>query len=142
MKKLFTVLFVLFALGASQKIEAKGVIVYHDGPTFKTIKELPQDQTIEGKHVNLGIAFEQFGLFWLPLWNYGDVKYALVTDNEEEAWEIDEETLAELKSEFNLDIADTPSIPFWHKVGLKPVVILLLILIIWGYIPSKKRRES
>lgn len=139
MKKLFIVLLALFAFGASQEMQAKGVIVYHDGPVFKTVKELPADRIIDGKHVNLGIAFEQFGLFWLPLWNYGEVKYALVTDDEEEAWEIDEADLSELKAELNLDVSDKPSIPLWDKIGLKPVVIILLLLIIWGNLPGRKK---
>ena len=123
----------------SQNAEAKGVIIYHDGPRFKTVEQLPTEWEIDGKHVNLGVAYEQFGIFRLPLWNYGETRYILVSDDEESAWELDGKQLAELKSEHNLNIPENPLIPFWEKVGLKPVVIILLLLIIWGYLLGKKR---
>lgn len=140
MKKLFLLLLIIFACVMSQNLNAKGVIVYHDGPKFRTLQELPADQTIDGKHVNLGIAFKQFGLFWMPVWNYGEVEYALVSDDEEYAWGLDDEALAEYEKEFNLNLAGGPSIPMWDKIGAKPILIILILLIIWGYLPSKKKR--
>ena len=142
MKKIIISLLCLLAFSSLQHAEAKGIIIYHNGDTFKTLEQLPPEAEIDGTHVNLGVAFKQFGLFWLPLWNYGDVEYALISDNEENAWVLDGEDLAYYKTEFNLDIPDEPSIPFWTKVGLKPIVILLILFLIWGNIPSKKKEEA
>ena len=140
MKKFIFLFSLTISLLISQNAEAKGVIIYHDGPRFKTTEQLPAECDIDGKHVNLGVAYEQFGIFWLPLWNYGETRYVLVSDDEESAWELDGKQLAELKSEYNLNIPENPSIPFWEKVGLKPLVIILLLLIIWGYLPGKKKK--
>ncbi|MDU1890987.1 MAG: hypothetical protein E6767_09880 [Dysgonomonas sp.] len=142
MKKLLLILSLLFACAIWQKADAKGVIVYHDGPKFRILKELPADQKVDGKHVNLGVAFEQFGLFWMPVWNYGETQYALVSDDEETAWSLDDEAIAHYDKEFNLNLAGAPSIPLWDKIGIKPLLVILLLLIIWGYLPSKKKDEA
>lgn len=140
MKKIIFLFSLIISLLVIQDAKAKGVIVYHNGPMFKTAKQLPAASEIDGKHVNLGIAYEQFGIFWLPLWNYGETRYVLVSDDEESAWELDSQQLAGLKSEYSLDIPENPSIPFWEKVGLKPVAIILLLVIIWSYLPGKRKK--
>lgn len=142
MKKILLLLFALIVSCISNDIEAKGAIIYHDGPKFSTLKELPSDAVIEGKHVNLGVAYEQFGLFWLPVWNYGQVEYALISDNEEEAWSLDSETLAEVKKEYNLNLPDSPSIPLLQKIGLKPIILIIILYAIWSTFLQKKKSEE
>ncbi len=130
-------LLLLLFTGIAQTASAKGAIVYHTGPKGSTLEMLPADAVIDGQHVNFGVVYDQFGLFWLPLWNYGETEYALISDDENTFWSLDEETLEMVKSEYELDIPDTPSIPFWQKVGLKPVVILLFLFFILGKIRGK-----
>ena len=130
-------LLLLLFTGVAQTASAKGAIVYHTGPKGSTLEILPSDAVIDGQHVNFGVVYDQFGLFWLPLWNYGETEYALIADDENTFWSLDEETLKMVKTEYSLDIPDTPSIPFWQKVGLKPVVILLLLFFILGKIRGK-----
>lgn len=90
---MIVIIFALFTLCAAQDIQAKDVVVYHNGPKFETLKELPADVILEGKHVNIGVAYDQFGIFWLPLWNYGTPEYSLVSDDEETAWALTSETI-------------------------------------------------
>ncbi|NDW08912.1 hypothetical protein [Dysgonomonas sp. 520] len=137
MKKLIIFLSLILFVSISQKADAQ--VVYHNGPAVSVLEKLPDSVKINGgQHVNFGISYEQFGLFWLPLWNYGEVKYALISDDENSYWDLTEEDIELLKSEYNMDIKDKPEIPFWTKVGLKPVIILLLLFIIWGQISGKK----
>ncbi len=138
MKRILSLLVVLIFIGATQKAEAKGAVVYHNGPTISKVADLPEDANIDGTHVNLAVMYEQFGLFWLPVWNYGDVVYVLINNAEDTYWDVDAELLQSIKTEYNLNIPDTPEIPFWTKVGLKPVLIILLIFMIWSQIRSKK----
>lgn len=141
MKKIIAIIFALFALCAVQDIQAKGVIVYHNGPKFETLQELPADIMLEGKHVNIGVAYDQFGIFWLPLWNYGTPEYALVSDDNETAWTLTGEDLESIKKEYNIELPENPSPSLWNKIGLKPVVVLLLFLIVWGYLKKEKTEE-
>lgn len=143
MKKIIAIIFVLFTLCTVQEIQAKGVVVYHNGPKFEVQKELPAEVIIEGKHVNIGIAYDQFGIFWLPVWNYGKNEYALVSDDKEYAWTLTSEELESIKKEYNIELAEDPSPSLWNKIGLKPLIILILIGIIWSmFDDSKKKKEE
>lgn len=143
MKKLILFVFVMFFLVISQNVEAKGLIIYHDGPNLETVEKLPTDARMEdGTHFNIGIMYKQFGLFWMPVWNYSDAQYVLVSDDEKTYYELNETELAEVSKEFNIELKDSPSPSLWNIIGLKPVLILLVIGIIWGYLPSKKKNEE
>lgn len=130
MKKAQILLLFFLLIGSAQTVSAKGLFVYHAGPKGSTIEQLPADAQVDGTHVNLGVIYEQFGLFWLPVWNYGETRYVLLSDDEETYWDMDDETLQSVKTDYSLDLPDTPEIPLWQKIGLKPVIILFLIFLI------------
>ncbi len=130
----------LFSNQASAKLKIP--IFYSNGTTFKTIHKLPDSVKIEGQHVNMGIAFDQFSIFWMPLWNYGTIQYVVVADNGETAWPLQAEELSFLKDTYKLDLKEKPSIPLGTQIGLKPVVLIIIALIIWGYLPKKKKEEE
>ncbi|QIK53299.1 hypothetical protein G7050_02205 [Dysgonomonas sp. HDW5A] len=142
MKKMIVIIFALFTLCAAQDIQAKGVVVYHNGPKFETLKELPADVILEGKHVNVGVAYDQFGIFWLPLWNYGTPEYSLVSDDEETAWALTSEDIEAIKKEYNIELPENPSPSLWNKIGLKPIVILFIVWVLWGYFRKEKTDET
>lgn len=129
MKRFILAILILFSIGSLQKIEAKGVIVYGLGETVSKTQDLPEECTLGDEHVNLGVMYEQFSLFWMPIWNYGDVQYVLLNDKEDTYWDLDEEMIETLKSDFGAEMDETPSIPFWTKVGGKPIIILLILFI-------------
>lgn len=143
MKKIILFIFTVFCLGAMQNIEAKGVIIYNTGPTIETVEKLPADAVLEdGTHFNLGIMYDQFGLFWMPVWNYSDAEYVLVSNDEKTYYELNEAQLAELAKQYNLGLKDKPSPSLWNKIGLKPVLVILIAAIIWGYLPGRKKKEE
>jgi hypothetical protein len=143
MKKIIALVAILFSLMAFQEVQAKGVIIYHTGPTAEVIEKLPADFTLEeGGHVNLGVLYNQFGLFWLPVWNYGTPQYVLLSDNEDTYWDLSDEELSSLKTEYNLNIPDTPEPSLWNKIGLKPVILLLAIYFIWSAISNRNKKEE
>lgn len=142
MKNLIAIIFVLFTLCTVQGIQAKGVIVYHNGPKFETLKELPADVMVEGEHVNIGVSYDQFGIFWLPLWNYGTPEYTLVADDEETAWALTDEDIESIKKEYNIELPENPGPSLWNKIGLKPLVVLLIFMIVWGYLKKEKTDET
>lgn len=130
MKRFILAILILLGIGSFEKAEAKGVIVYGIGETVSMVQELEEDCTIDDEHVNLGVMYEQFSLFWMPIWNYGDVSYVLVNDKEDTYWELDDEMIETLKTEFNVNLDEAADIPFWTKVGGKPIIILLILFLV------------
>ena len=76
------------------------------------------------------------------MYNYGTTQYVLISDDKETYWDLDEEDLMLLKEEFGINTDKDPNIPFWDKIGGKLIWGTVLALIIWGFIPSKKRDDE
>lgn len=143
MKRLLFLLAV-FCLSIAQapKASAKGIIFYSNGETLKTLHELPADAQIDGTHVNLGMRYECFSIFWIPLWNYGEYQYALVNDAEDTWVELSDEEVQAIAEQYNLELPKTPELPLMSQIGLKPVVIIVVLLLIYGQFSGKKDEEE
>jgi hypothetical protein len=129
---------------ASNAASAKGgiPIVYSNGPTFETMHQLPDSVTVDAKHVNFGVAYEQFAIFWIPIWNYGTTEYILVTDSGDEAYTLDEDDLEYISETYGIDTTAPPAISFWNKTGGKAIWGAVIALIVWGVLPSKKKDDD
>ncbi len=140
MKKFLCILLAVAGLmSISNNASAKGIpIFYNNGLTFSQTHQLPDSIIIDGQHVNFGVGFNQFGVFWVPLWNYGETEYVLITDDGNTGYDLDEEELAYLKEEYQIDTEQAPAIPFWHKTGGKLIWGGVLLLIIGGYFRKSK----
>jgi hypothetical protein len=139
MKKVILTCAILGALVfTTSPVSAKGIIFYSNGEKIELYKELPAEANIKGAHVNLGVKYEQFSIFWVPMWNYGETKYVLVNDKEDTYWELDTETIEMLKTEFNVDVPQNPTIGFWNKIGGKIIWGLVILAAIAGWWSSRK----
>jgi hypothetical protein len=134
-------LFISFVFCATT-VSAKGVIIYSTGPHFETVQELPADETVEGKHVNFGIAYDQFSIFWIPIWNYGTTEYVLVCDDGDSAYSLSEENLEYISEKYGIDTKSAPSISFWNRIGGKLIWIAVILFIIWGLVGKKKKEPE
>ncbi len=139
-KTLLTLLFVVGFLFTANAAQAGIPIFYSTGHKFVTQQALPDSVTIDGRHVNFGVSFDQFALMWVPMWNYGDTEYALISDDEENAYILDGEDLAYLKEEYGIDTEKNPSIPFWDKIGGKIIWGGVILFGIWGF--GKKGKDD
>ena len=142
MKRIILAFLMLLSMGAVQRAEARGVIIYGAGPTISSVQDLPSEVMINEQHVNLGVIYDQFSLFWIPLWNYGEVKYAFVNDKEDTYWDVEEGDIEFLKTEFNVDAPLQAGIPFWTQVGGKPIIVILIAFLIYGWMSSSKKEEE
>lgn len=144
MKRLFLFLVLLCAtLAYAPKASAKGVILYSNGETLKTLYELPAEATLEnGTHVNIGMHYECFSLFWMPVWNYGEYKYALVNDAEDTYEELTSEEAQEIGKKFGIDVPAEPSLPLLSQIGLKPIIILGLLIWVFSLFSGKDEEEQ
>lgn len=130
-------------LAYAPKASAKGVILYSNGETLKKLYELPEEAKLEdGTHVNLGMHYECFSLFWMPVWNYGEYKYALVNDAEDTYEELTVQEAQELGKQFGIDVPAEPSLPLLSQIGLKPVLIIGLLIWIFSLFGGKSDEEE
>ena len=136
----FALFGVLFFYG--NNASAKGVIIYSNGEKIEVAKKLPKDVIINNEHVNLGVMYEQFAIFWIPMWNYGEVKHVLINDKENTYYDLDEEGVKALKDEFNVEVPKKASIGFWNKIGGKIVWLIIIIAAGAGYLMTRKDKDD
>ena len=136
---LFVVLFFM-ANNASAKI----VFLYSNGEKVDLVEKLPEDAMLDNEHVNLGVMYSQFSMFWVPLWNYGETKYVLINDRKNTYFDLSAEDLEIIKSDYNIDIPENYTIGFWDRVGGKLVLcaIIIIIAILWIRSRSDNKTET
>ncbi|MDR0659855.1 MAG: hypothetical protein LBG19_03430 [Prevotellaceae bacterium] len=108
--------------------KAQSQIVYGWGDEKShTVIDLPNDESSYdeelGGYVNIGYFYKQPWVLWIPMWNR-DGKYCLnVEGNDTSYYALSDDELEYLKKEeFDLDIPGNP-IPFWDKIGGKPLLL-------------------
>lgn len=136
--KLLLLLGVFISL--SEPLLAKGAIIYGDGPEVSKVLDLPhsEDFALVGDDGNvifcdLGVMYNQFSLFWIPIWNYGEYKYVLFSDipcngYDFQYYELSNDEVEYLRQSFG-GIPNEPTLPFWDSIGGK----LLLLVIVGGF---------
>ena len=121
---------------------AKGVIFYSTGEKVNVVKQLPDSAVIDDMHVNLGVMYEQFSIFWIPVWNYGETKYVLINDKEDTYYDLDAEEIEMIKTTFQIKVPEKPSIGFWNRIGGKIIWSAVILLVIYGWLPSRKKNDE
>lgn len=118
---------------AATETYARGVIFYSTGEKLEITRDLPEDFTFEdGTHMNLGVKYNQFSIFWIPVWNYGETTWAYVNDARDTySDEVTPEELEMFKTEYGIDVPEKPVIGFWNRIGGK-LVWLAVILALFG----------
>ncbi|MCL1943804.1 MAG: hypothetical protein FWF54_09700 [Candidatus Azobacteroides sp.] len=122
----------------ANSVSARGIIVYSNGEKIEVVKNLPDSVIIDGKHVNLGVMYKQFSVFWIPMWNYGETKSVLVNDKEDIYYDLTAEDVEMLKIGFNIDVPQEPVIGFWNKIGGKIVWGVVILAVICGCLITRK----
>jgi hypothetical protein len=113
--------------------------------SLTTAQELPKDSEIQemvGEKVNIAYLNNEYGILWMSFWNT-DGRYVLSDASNETYYEIDADAAKILKEKHNFDptTAGNP-LSFWKKIGGKLVLIVIVVLLIWGNLPSKKKEEA
>jgi hypothetical protein len=144
-KVLLTGVFIVSLFFVVQTVAARGVIIYSTGLTCEVKEKLPEEATIDGSHVDFGISYEQFSIFWIPLWNYGTTSYAFIDKAKDLVYEIDTsdpEEVAFLKENYNIDVSVAPKISFWNAAGGKLIALVIILILVWGGLKSKKEDKE
>ena len=144
----------LFFLACANTTQAKGFLFFSWGTEVCQVHELPKDYMIEtseyGKiHVNIGVIYDEFSIFWIPTWNWNVDTYVLLPDNYDTLnkgnyvfYNIDKEELSKIRQMVG-DLPEKPELSFWRSIGGKlitfPVILYFLFLLLS---PSKNDKEN
>lgn len=123
-------------------VQAKIPIIYGDGDEITKVLSLPSSEefTVQADngqlyHADLGILRKQFSLFYIPVWNYGRMRYVLYTDTKVGEFDmtyvdLSRDDIAYLQSRFS-GIPDKPELPFWDAIGGKLVLCCIIFVVIF-----------
>ncbi len=150
MKKIFTILATLAALVCFSNAAKAGIpVIYGNGVEIATLHTLPDsvtlstfDEDLDDVHVDLGVSFKEFHIFWIPMWTYGDVQYALIDNQNDVYYDISQEFAEEIGPEFGIQIAGPARIPFWHRIGGKLIWGALIVAAAWGAFKGKDDQDE
>jgi len=142
MMKKFLITFTLFgALFFIPNTAQAKVFIYSNGEKISIAKRLPDDALINGEHVNIGVMYKQFAIFWIPVWNYGEKEFVLVNDKKDTYYDLDEEDIEILKTEYDTTLPSKPKINFWNKIGGKIIWGAVILALGYGYLSTRKDEE-
>jgi len=134
MKKVILTLSIIGALFfAANTVSARGIIIYGNGEKIEKVKQLPDSAIVNDEHVNLGVMYKQFSIFWIPMWNYGETKYVLINDKKDTYFDLTPEDIQMMKTEWNVDVPQTASIGFWNRTGGKIIWGIVILAAIFGW---------
>lgn len=153
MKFKIIVLSLLTLFFSNKNINAKIPIPipYSNGPKIVFAKQLPNEkkyqiQASDGSwhHADIGIMFNQYSIFFIPLYNYGGAKYVLFSNNDIDGTTYSEEGGNAVIAELNFNgvhLPDPPKLPFWDETGGK-LVWASIIIVICLYFAFKRSEED
>jgi len=142
-------LFILLFLFAIQANAKKRIPFCAPCEYLETVKYLPLDSGFEtetGEPLNVGYKYEQFNLFWIPIWNK-EGEYCFTNASEDTYFDMNIMDKALLTTTYpNLDLTESP-LGFWSRIGGKLFILLLLGFSFYGIFlklkePSDKESET
>ena len=151
MKKIiFLAILSFFFISISNNAKAKGIPipVSFGGLTFDTMLDLPNEEDFtddSGNYVNIGCAYKQISIAWIPMWNWDEEYCLTIEGNKDECYIVSKEKIEEYFGEYlaanNIKLPNAkPS--FWNRIGGKIIWLAVIALIIYGAIPSKKEEDA
>ncbi len=125
---------------STQEASAKAKIPIGSYEKIKKIYDFPQTedyQAKDGRHFDLGIKYTVYQIAFVPIYQEGETEVVGYIDDDTYL-EIPQEYMNELESENNIQFSSIANLPFWDAWGGKIIAGVVILLIIYGFIPSKK----
>lgn len=108
------------------------------------VSDLPDTKDFlieEGHYLDLASLHTEFNIAYiLPLWIIKEPRLVGYDQIDDTYFEIEDVLIKDILIEQKLDKASLLSLPFYNKYGGKMIAGLIIILLIFGMIPSKKRK--
>ena len=110
------------------------------------VEDLPDNeeyQTDDGNYIDLATFHQEFNIAYiLPLYIEQEPRLVGYCEKEDTYYELTEEQLSAILKENNLDGEKLNKVGFYSRYGGKIVGLIIIALIIWGFIPSKKKKTE
>lgn len=138
MKNILTIFLFFFSI---QFVNAKiRIPVCFPCENIAVVKDLPENDDFkddQGNALKLGYMYKEYGIVFIPVWN-SEGKYVLTNESADSYLDLSETKLQSIKDAYKLDLSSGSPLSFWKKIGGKILTLFIIILFIWGSIPSKK----
>ena len=147
MKTIKLIIFSLFLL-IPVTSEAKGFILFWgNSQKVSEVYTLPNEeyfQTEDGKHLNLGVIYEVFKIFGIPLLITEDPSFVYAVEGEDDTfYDIDTDTVKSIAEEYNInDIESLKKATFWDAWGGKILILVLILLFVLVSMSSGNTTEE
>lgn len=142
--KFLLVLGAVFLL-SSQSAFARGLkIPFGNHVVLTKVADLPDTEdykTQDGNYIDLATMYEEFNIAYiLPLYVQKEPCLVGYSGKGDSYYELTDEQLATILKDNNLDGEKLNKVGFYNRYGGKAVALILIAIIIYGMIPSKKKK--
>src|SRR5262245_8540551 len=111
-------------------VEAAPVLFSFGSEEIIKVADFPNTEEFQlrrGEYVDAGYVYKQVTIFFIPVWNY-DGRWAGYVGKEDFYLDFKKEELDQLANLANVKLPESPTLPFWHAIGGKIVIGLILLL--------------
>ena len=131
-------------LSAYNFLSAKAKIPIGEREVLNKVYDLPNTDEFKlenGDYLDLATLHKEFNIAYiLPLYIMEEPKLVGYDEKTDEFYNIPDKEMDELLVSQKLKKDELNKLPFYTRYGGKLVALLLIAFIIWGAIPSKKKR--
>lgn len=139
-----TVLASVMMIAASNLVIAKAKIPIGIREVVAKVYDLPNTDEFKldnGNYLDLATMHKEFNIAYIfPLYITQDPQLVAFDEKSERYFIVPNKELSGILSAQNVDERSLVQLPFYTKYGGKLVALLMITLLIWGSIPSKKTK--
>lgn len=126
---------------------AKMFVFFGNSQKLSEVYELPNEeyfQTDNGEHLNLGISYKVFSIFWIPLLVTEDPSFIYTVEgNDDFYYEINSDAVKSIAEEYHIaDIESLKEVPFWDAWGGKILILVVILFFVFASMGSHDTEEG
>lgn len=136
----------LLMASSSASVFAKGKIPFGEREVLNKVQDLPDTDEFklkDGNFMDLATFHKEFNIaYLLPLYVIEEPKLVGFDEKTKTFYDIPQNEMDAILASQKLNKAELNKLPFYTKYGGKMVAVLIIGLLIWGVIPSKKQKVA
>ncbi len=136
-----TFIALLIAL-SSTSVFAKAKIPFGEREVLNKVHDLPDTDEFklkDGNFMDIATLHKEFNIaYFLPLYIIEDPKLVGFDEKTETFYDIPQNEMVAILASQKLNQEELNKLPFYTRYGGKMVAVLIIGLLVWGVIPSKK----
>lgn len=142
---LTTILAVFVLIATTTETQARARIPVGDMEALNKSGDLPDTEEFmikEGEYADIGTLYSVFTVAFVPLWVTQEPKLVMYNEKDGKYLELPDAEMDKILKDNKLEKDKLLSLGFFVRFGGKLIALALLALIIYGMIPSKKKKNS